>query len=69
MRRSNIQSLSEVLQEYIREMKMERKLKEVDALHYWEELLGKHRKYLYCPECVVCENKFSGGKKRTDNDA
>jgi predicted nucleic acid-binding Zn ribbon protein len=41
MRRSNIQSLSEVLQEYIREMKMERKLKEVDALHYWEELLGK----------------------------
>ncbi|MCG6190975.1 DUF721 domain-containing protein [Maribellus maritimus] len=41
MRRNNTQSLSEVLQEYIREMRMERKLKEVDALHYWEELLGK----------------------------
>ncbi|MBN1985258.1 MAG: DUF721 domain-containing protein [Prolixibacteraceae bacterium] len=41
MRRSNTQPLSEVLREYIRVMKMERKLKEVDALHYWEELLGK----------------------------
>ncbi len=41
MRRSNTQSLSEVLQDYVREMRMERKLKEVNALHYWEELLGK----------------------------
>lgn len=41
MKRSNAQSLSEVLREYIREMKMERKLKEVNAMHYWEELLGK----------------------------
>ena len=41
MRRSNTQSLSEVLRSYIREMKMDRKLLEVDAMQSWEELLGK----------------------------
>jgi predicted nucleic acid-binding Zn ribbon protein len=41
MRRSNTQPLSEVLREYIREMRMDKKLKEVDALQSWEELLGK----------------------------
>jgi len=41
MRRSNTQSLSEALREYIREMKIERKLMEVDAVQSWEKLLGK----------------------------
>jgi len=41
MRRSNTQSLSEVLRRYIRENRIERKLKEVDAVQSWENLLGK----------------------------
>ena len=41
MRRSNTQPLSEVLRNYIQEMRMERKLKEVDAMQSWEELLGR----------------------------
>ena len=40
MRRSNTQSLGEALREYIREMRMERKLKEVDIVQSWESLLG-----------------------------
>jgi predicted nucleic acid-binding Zn ribbon protein len=41
MRRSNTQSLSEVLKEYIKETRIERKLKEVDVVQSWENLLGK----------------------------
>ena len=41
MRRSNTQSLSEVLREFINENRIERKLKEVDAVQSWENLLGK----------------------------
>ena len=41
MRRSNTQSLAEALRDYIREMRMERKLKEVDVVQSWEALLGK----------------------------
>lgn len=41
MRRSNTQSLSEVLREYIRKNRIEHKLKEVDAVQSWENLLGK----------------------------
>jgi predicted nucleic acid-binding Zn ribbon protein len=41
MRKSNAQPLGEVLREYLREMKMERKLKEVDVVQSWENLLGK----------------------------
>ena len=41
MRRSNTQKLSEVLKEYIQENRIERKLKEVDAVTSWENLLGK----------------------------
>ena len=41
MRRSNTQSLSEVLREYIQKMRMERKLKEVDVVQSWKNLLGK----------------------------
>lgn len=41
MRRSNTQSLSEVLKEYIEQNRIERKLKEVDVVEGWENLLGK----------------------------
>ena len=41
MRRNNTQSLAEVLRDYISEMKMDRKLKEVDIVESWEALLGK----------------------------
>ncbi len=41
MRRSNTQSLSEVLKEYIKSTHIDRKLKEVDVVESWEKLLGK----------------------------
>lgn len=41
MRRSNTQPLSEVLREFINKNRIERKLKEVDAVQSWENLLGK----------------------------
>ena len=40
MRRSNTQTIGDVLKDYLREMKMERKLKEVDLVQSWEELMG-----------------------------
>jgi len=36
MRRNNTQSLAEVLRDYISEMKMDRKLKEVNVVQSWE---------------------------------
>lgn len=41
MRRSNTQSLSEILKEYVKATHIERKLKEVDVVQSWENLLGK----------------------------
>ena len=41
MRRSNTQSLSEVLREYVQGTSIGHKLKEVDVVQSWEELLGK----------------------------
>lgn len=41
MRRSNTQSISEVLKEYIEQNRMDQKLKEVDVVQNWENLLGK----------------------------
>ncbi len=41
MRRTNTQPLSEVLKEYIKSNRIERKLKEMDAVQSWESLLGK----------------------------
>ncbi len=41
MRRSNTQSLGELLKEYIHEKQFDRKLKEVDIVQNWEQLLGK----------------------------
>ena len=41
MRRSNTQSLSEVLKEFIEQKHFGRKLKEIDVVESWEKLLGK----------------------------
>lgn len=41
MRRNNTQSLAEVLRDYVSEMRIDRKLKEVDAVQSWESVLGK----------------------------
>lgn len=41
MRRSNTQSLSDILKEYVKSTHIERKLKEVDVVQSWENLLGK----------------------------
>ncbi len=41
MRRSKTQSLAEVLGDYISEMHMGRKLKEVSILDSWEQVVGK----------------------------
>lgn len=41
MRKSNTQPLGQVLREYIREMNLDRKLKEVDVVQSWEKVLGK----------------------------
>lgn len=41
MRRSNVQSLGEVLKQFVKESHFEKKLKEVDVVKSWEELLGK----------------------------
>lgn len=41
MRRSNTQSLSDILKEYVKEVRIDHKLKEVDVVQSWESLLGK----------------------------
>ena len=41
MRRSNTQSLSEVIRDYVKGTSIEKKLKEVDVVQSWEDLLGK----------------------------
>lgn len=41
MRRSKTISLAEAMQDYIREMKLEGKLKEIGVINSWEEIVGK----------------------------
>lgn len=41
MRRSKTISLAEALRDYIREMKLEGKLREVNLINSWEEIVGK----------------------------
>ncbi len=41
MRRNNTQKLSDVLKDYIKENKLNKKLTELDIISSWEELLGK----------------------------
>jgi predicted nucleic acid-binding Zn ribbon protein len=41
MRRSKTISLAEAMQDYIREMNLGEKLKEVSVINSWEEMVGK----------------------------
>lgn len=41
MRKSNTQPIQEVIRELLREMKIDRKLKEVGIVSDWESLMGK----------------------------
>lgn len=41
MRKSNTQKLGEVIREYLHQMMIEGKLKEIGIVHSWEELMGK----------------------------
>jgi predicted nucleic acid-binding Zn ribbon protein len=41
MRRSKTQSLAEVMNDYIKEMNLGKKLKEVDIIDSWDEIVGK----------------------------
>ena len=41
MRKSNTQSLSDVLKSYVHENKLDRKLNEMDLIKSWESVMGK----------------------------
>ncbi|MBL7968596.1 MAG: DUF721 domain-containing protein [Prolixibacteraceae bacterium] len=41
MRKSNTQSISDVLKNYVQENKLERKLSELDLIKSWEAVMGK----------------------------
>lgn len=41
MRKSNTESLSNILKNYIQENNLERKLNELDLIKSWEEVMGK----------------------------
>jgi predicted nucleic acid-binding Zn ribbon protein len=56
MRRSNTQSLSEVIRDYVKGTSIEGKLKEVDVVQSWEELLGKT--IAHYTKNIVLKNKI-----------
>ena len=41
MRTSNTQKLGEVIEEYLRALKLKARVKEFEVIRYWEECLGK----------------------------
>jgi len=41
MRKSNTQTIEQVIHEYLREMHIDQKLKEVSVVSQWEKLMGK----------------------------
>lgn len=41
MRRRKTQKLGEVIKEYLQEVNIEKKLKEVELINSWEEIVGK----------------------------
>ncbi len=41
MRRSNTQTIAEVIQDYLRELRIDKKIKEISVLNQWEEIIGK----------------------------
>ena len=42
MRRSNTTKISEVIQDYLSSLNIDKKLKERQIIHSWEEVLGKN---------------------------
>jgi hypothetical protein len=42
MRRSNVQNISDVVSELLKELHIDQKLKEIRLINSWEELLGKN---------------------------
>ena len=41
MRKTNTQSLGEVIDEYLKVLKIDKRLKEVQLINSWEEIIGK----------------------------
>jgi predicted nucleic acid-binding Zn ribbon protein len=41
MKRSNTQNISDVIKEYIKEMRIDTRIKEIKATHLWDEVVGK----------------------------
>ncbi len=41
MKRTNTQSIREVIQQYLEELQIDRKLRELSLVNQWEELVGK----------------------------
>jgi Dna[CI] antecedent, DciA len=42
MRRSNVQNISDVVSELLKELHIDHKLKEIRLINSWEEILGKN---------------------------
>jgi len=41
MRRSKTQPLSKIIQEYLKEYNIDKKIKEISIINQWEEIIGK----------------------------
>ena len=41
MRKRNAQILKEIIQECLKDLRIDRKLKEIQLIHQWEEVIGK----------------------------
>ncbi len=41
MKRSNTQNISDVIKEYIKEMRIDTRIKEIKATHLWDDVVGK----------------------------
>ncbi len=41
MKRSNTQNISDVIKEYIKTMRIDTRIKEIQATHLWDEVVGK----------------------------
>lgn len=60
MRRKKTLSISDVLKEYKKEMKIDNKLKELEVVHAWDDIVGKaisrHTKRVYIKDKVLYVN-------------
>jgi len=41
MRRSDTQTIAEVIQAYLKELRIDKKIKEIAVINQWEEIIGK----------------------------